>query len=151
MDKSISKNIGKNIGRKLSSKYSQKLLDHTKQSAAYAIKTTFKRLIQKTAEATGDLIGSKTAEKITKVTKTLQQNNSETVTNEPNKEIRKERYMCYIINVLHKTPNQPSKFSTKNWVEINDNSLRTYNSQIKFETSLFKMACVINLKLVFTD
>ena len=56
-----------------------------------------------------------------------------------------------VINVLHKTPNQPSKFSTKNWVEINDNSLRTYNSQIKFETSLFKVACVIKLKLVFTD
>ena len=56
-----------------------------------------------------------------------------------------------IINVLHKTPNQPSKFSTKNWVEINDNSLKTYNSQIKFETSLFMVACVINLKLVFTD
>ena len=93
LDKSISKNIGKNIGRKLSSKYSQKLLDHTKQSAAYAIKTTLERVIQKTAEATGDLIASKTAAIITKVTKTLQQNNSETITNEPNKEIRKERYI----------------------------------------------------------
>ena len=56
-----------------------------------------------------------------------------------------------IINVLHETPNQPSKFSTNNWVEVNDNSLRAYNSQIKFENLLFKVACVINLKLVFTD
>ena len=36
------------------------------------------------------------------------------------------------------TPNQPSKFRTKNWVEINDDSLGTYNSnsQIKFKTAM---------------
>ena len=39
-----------------------------------------------------------------------------------------------IMNLLDNTPNQPSKFSTKNWVEVNDDSRRTYNtnSQIKF-------------------
>ena len=31
------------------------------------------------------------------------------------------------INLLDNTPNQPSKFETKNWVEINDESRRTYN------------------------
>ena len=41
----------------------------------------------KTAEATGDLIDNKIASKITKVSK-----NSETVTNEHEKEIPKERY-----------------------------------------------------------
>ena len=42
-----------------------------------------------------------------------------------------------IINLLENTPNQPSKFRTKNWVEINDESRGTYNanSQIKFKTS----------------
>ena len=50
-------------------------------------------MIQKTAEATVDLIGNKIAEKITKVSKTPQQNNSETVTNEHDKEIPKERYI----------------------------------------------------------
>ena len=42
-----------------------------------------------------------------------------------------------IINFLDNTPNQPIKFKTKNWVEINDDSRRTYNtnSQIKFRTS----------------
>ena len=50
-------------------------------------------MIQKTAEATVDLIGNKIAEKITKVSKTSQQNNSETVTNEHDKEIPKERYI----------------------------------------------------------
>ena len=45
-----------------------------------------------------------------------------------------------IINLLCNTPNQPSKFRTKNWVEINDDTRGTYktNSQIKFETSLPK-------------
>ena len=40
-----------------------------------------------------------------------------------------------IINLLDNKPNQPSKFRTKNWVEINDDSRRTYNtnSQIKFK------------------
>ena len=45
---------------------------------------------QKTAEATGDLIGNKIADKITK---DLQHNNSETITNEHDKEIR-ERKIC---------------------------------------------------------
>ena len=38
------------------------------------------------------------------------------------------------------TSNQPSKFRTKNWVEINDESRGTYNvnSQIKFKTTMLK-------------
>ena len=36
--------------------------------------------------------------------------------------------------------NQPSKFRTKNWIEINDESRGTYNvnSQIKFKTTMLK-------------
>ena len=36
--------------------------------------------------------------------------------------------------------NQPSKFKTKNWVEINDESRGTYNvnSQIKFKATMLK-------------
>ena len=62
------------------------------QPASDALKTSSKRVIQKTAEATSDLIGNKLANKITGVSKNLQQNNSETVTNENDKEIPKERY-----------------------------------------------------------
>ena len=42
-----------------------------------------------------------------------------------------------IINLLENTPNQPTRFSTKNWVEINETRW-TYNtnSQIKFKTSM---------------
>ena len=43
-------------------------------------------MIQKTAEATHDLIGNKTADKITKVPKHSQQNNLQTITNENDKE-----------------------------------------------------------------
>ena len=45
-----------------------------------------------------------------------------------------------IINLLEKTPNQPSKFRTKNWVEVNDESRGTYNvnSQTKFKTSMLR-------------
>ena len=61
--------FAKNMGTQLSSKYGQKLLDSAKKSTTDAIKTASKRVIQKTAEATGDLIDDKTADKITTVSK----------------------------------------------------------------------------------
>ena len=53
----------KNIGKNISSKYSQKLVDNVKKSATNAIKTASKRVIQKTAKATGDLIDNRIADK----------------------------------------------------------------------------------------
>ena len=61
--------FAKNMGKSLSNKYGQKLLDSAKKSTTDAIKTASKRAIQKTAEATGDLIGNKTADKIMSVSK----------------------------------------------------------------------------------
>ena len=61
--------FAKNMGKSLSNKYGQKLLDSAKKSTTDAIKTSSKRSIQKTAEATGDLIGNKIADKITSVSK----------------------------------------------------------------------------------
>ena len=45
-----------------------------------------------------------------------------------------------IINFLDKTPIKPTKFWTKNWIEINCDARGTYNtnSQIKFETPMLK-------------
>ena len=54
--------FAKNIGKK-----------HKKKSAAGAIETVSKRAIQKTAEATGDLIGNKITDKVTTVSKNLQE------------------------------------------------------------------------------
>ena len=61
--------FAKNMGKSWSNKFGQKLLDSPKKSTTDAIKTAWKRAIQKTAEGTGDLIGNKIADKITSVSK----------------------------------------------------------------------------------
>ena len=45
-----------------------------------------------------------------------------------------------IANLIDDTPNQPSKFRARNWVEINDESRGVYNvnTQIKFKTTMLK-------------
>ena len=68
--------FAKNMGKRLSNKYGQKLLDSAKKSTTDAIKTASKRAIQKTTEATGDLIGNKIAHKITSVSKKPNNNNN---------------------------------------------------------------------------
>ena len=75
--------------RSLSSKYSQKLIDSAKQSATDSLKIASKNSIQKKSEATGDLIGNKIADRITKVSKTSPLNNSET----KEEEKPRERYI----------------------------------------------------------
>ena len=46
-----------------------------------------------------------------------------------------------VVNLLHNTQNKPSKFRTRNWVEINDESRETYkaNNQIKFKASMIRL------------
>ena len=56
------------FARSMSNKYGKKLLDTAKKSATDAI-TASKRAIQKTAEATCDLVGNKIADKTTSVSK----------------------------------------------------------------------------------
>ena len=45
-----------------------------------------------------------------------------------------------ISNLLNNESNQPSKFRTRNWVEINDEARGTYspNKQIKFKSSILR-------------
>ena len=44
-----------------------------------------------------------------------------------------------ITNLLDNASNQPSKFRTRNWVEINDESRGTYTSNdIKFKTTMLR-------------
>ena len=52
-----------------------------------------KNVIQQTAEATGDLIGNKIHNRITKILKSSPHNNLESVANEHGKKIPKERYI----------------------------------------------------------
>ena len=89
---SCAKNIGMHtakVAKNMSNKYSQKLVDTAKKSATDAIKTASKRAIQKTAEASGDLVGNKIADKITSASK--KSHNEEIQSNEVNNEIPKER------------------------------------------------------------
>ena len=55
--KYMGKSIDKNISKTLKCKYSHKPLDHAKKSATDGLKTSPKRVIQKTLEATSDFIG----------------------------------------------------------------------------------------------
>ena len=50
--------------------YGKKLIDTATKTWIDTAKTASKRVVQKTAEATGDLIGNKTADKITSIGKT---------------------------------------------------------------------------------
>ena len=68
--------FAENMGKSLSNKYGQKLLDSAKRSTTDAMNTASKRSIQKSAEATGDFIGNKIADKIRKVLKKTSNNNN---------------------------------------------------------------------------
>ena len=55
------------FARKFLDKYGQKLMNTTTKTGLDVANTASKRVVQKTAEATGDLIGNKIADKITSV------------------------------------------------------------------------------------
>ena len=55
--------------RRFGDKYGKKLVDTATKTRIDAAKTASKRIVQKTAEATGDLMGNKIADKITSVEK----------------------------------------------------------------------------------
>ena len=105
--------IGKNLGKNLSGKYNrcmlaaqQNLLDHAKQSALDDLKSTSKRLIQKTAEVSVD---KKNADKI--VSKNFSQNTSETVTNEAGNMGLDKKYQKKYIYIY---------ISSEKWYQITD-------------------------------
>ena len=53
------------LPKKVGDKYGKKLMDTATKAEIDAAKTASKRVVQKTAEATGDLIGNKKADKVT--------------------------------------------------------------------------------------
>ena len=57
------------FAKKLGNKYDKKLVDTATKTGKDAAKTASKRVVQKTAEATRDLIGNKIADKITSIGK----------------------------------------------------------------------------------
>ena len=57
------------FARRSGDKYGKKLMDTTTKTGMHAAKTASKIAVQKTAEAKGDLIGNKIADKITSIDK----------------------------------------------------------------------------------
>ena len=57
------------FARKVGKKYGKKLIDTATATGIDAAKTASKRVVQKTAESAGDLIGNKIADKITSIGK----------------------------------------------------------------------------------
>ena len=78
------------VAKNLSNKYGQKLVDTAKKPATHALKIAGKRAIQKTAEASGYLVGTFIADKITSISKKPA---SEPYSNAVSNEIPKERYI----------------------------------------------------------
>ena len=58
------------FARRFGDKYGKKLMDTATKTGIDAAKTTSERVVQKTAEAAGDSIGNKIADKITSLGKT---------------------------------------------------------------------------------
>ena len=88
--------FAKNMGKSLSNRYGQKLLDSAKKSKTDAIKTASKRAIQKAAEATGDLIGNKIADKITSFSKKSNNNNNNNNNNNEDAELATHKKDTYL-------------------------------------------------------
>ena len=63
--------------QKICSKYGKNLVDTATKTGMDAAKTASKRVVQKTAEATGDLIGNKIADEITSLGKTINKEKEE--------------------------------------------------------------------------
>ena len=99
---SFARNFGNKYGKKLmntaaktgtnfNSKYGNKLTDAAIKTGKDFATIAGKKIVHKTAEATGDLVGNKIADKITSASKKSQ--NEEIQSNEVNNEIPKVRYI----------------------------------------------------------
>ena len=67
------------FARKFRDKYGKKLMDTATKTGIDVAKTASKRVVQKSAEATGDLIGNKIADKITSVGKSKEKEKTKKV------------------------------------------------------------------------
>ena len=121
--------FAKNKGKRLSNKYRQKLLDSAKKFTTDPIKTASKRETQKTAEATGDLIGNKIADKITSVSKKKPDKKLHNIDEAENLEIATPKKRCISPEerkqIIEELRLVPKKYV---WIKVNikkDNKLFT--------------------------
>ena len=67
------------FARKFGHKYDKKLIDSATKTSKYFAKTESKKVLQKTSEATGDLIGNAIADKITSIGKPKNKNEKDEI------------------------------------------------------------------------
>ena len=79
------------FARSMSNKYGKKLVETAKKSARDAIKTASKRAIQKSAEATSDLVGNRISDKITGIS--MKKSNNNNINNDVELASHKKRYI----------------------------------------------------------
>ena len=142
------------FARKFGDKYGKKLMDTATKTGIDAAKTASKRVVQKTAEATGDLNGNKIAYKITSLGKTRSTEKEDErqeiyIPPEKRQQIIDDLRLFWlhiimeywkITNLLGKTPDEMLRFITNKWVEVHDQSGSADDrykpsKQIRFKTS----------------
>ena len=157
---SFARNIGNKCGRKIldksldvgksmEKKYGKKILDDTLSAGKDFAKIAGKEVLTKSAEATGDMIGNKIADRITKSTRNKAQKEDDRIMEETrnNYSSRKKRTNNWrfkiILNIIHtykmeydkinnlllsedNESEKLSKFVTREYVRVNS-LLDTYN------------------------
>ena len=130
-------------------------MDTATKTGIYAAKTTSKRVVQKTAEATGDLIGNKIADQITSRENKRKRRNLYSTRKKDNKLLMTQDYfkckfyfLCIkiefqkITNFLDKNSDNKDlrKVVTKKWIEVYDQSEKNYNpnKKIRIKTSMLR-------------
>ena len=129
----MSKHIGKNISGNLSSKKLKafkRFLITLNSPPLMHLEFLQKEQFKKTAKAAGDLVINKIVDKITKVSRTLPIQLKvklevwHLIEKQLEKNQKKDRWnIKKKKNLLDNTPDQQSKFRTKNWFETNNDSL----------------------------
>ena len=143
------------FARKAGDKYGKKLMDTATKTGIDAAKTAFKWVIQKTEEATRNLIGNEIANKITSLGKTKSKEKEEEeidILPEKRQQIIDDLTLFWhfikveyqkITNLLGTTLDEVPRFITKKWVKVHDqlgsaDDRYKPSKQIRFKTSMLR-------------
>ena len=136
------------FARYLSNKYGKKLLDATTKSGLDPAESASEKVVHKTAEAAGELIGNKIAESIVKPKPLSVANsrNDEEIDIPPEKTEEIFKRIKTIIKMKHHkiskllSDSTVSKFLTRKWTEVNDLSGGQYsaNKNVRFKTPMLR-------------
>ena len=145
------------FARKSGDKYGKKFMDTATKTGIDAAKTGSKWVVQKSAEAAGDLMKNKIADKITSLGKTNSKEKEEErqeiyIPSEKRQQIIDDlRLFWYhikmkyqkITNLLGTKPNEAPRFITKKQIEVHDQSDSAENrckpgKQIRFKTTILQ-------------